>query len=410
MEARQDRPKSPGLKWRKRKGGAVPYWFADAAAIKAGYPVKSVNLSHFADKPELLIARAQVLQKEMLRWISGDRGAPPRFDGTFKSLLDIYQTDPESTYNTKIKKHTAQSYATYLRKMTDHIGARRLDECDGRDVRRWFKQWKEASGLGAARMALAVLKAAVSFGVVCRTRGCVEFQAILREMEFETLPSRNFAPTAEDITAARKAAHAAGRPLAALCYAIQFETTLRQWDVIGQWVDLDDPRPSVVLGYGKKWIGPTWSAIDANLIMAKVKPTKTEDTTEVTVSFDLAACPMVCEELAQIAQDQRKGPLIVNPSTGLPYISQSWRNAWAADFEAAGLPKGMWNRDLRAGGITEGGKAGASKDDRRKLAGHAKEATTEIYDRDQVEAHRRVMQAREQFRKTRAGLKLPGVD
>jgi len=56
----------------------------------------------------------------------------------------------------------------------------------------------------------------------------------------------------------------------------------------------------------------------------------------------------------------------------------------------------MWNRDLRAGGIT--GKAGASKDDRRKLAGHAKEATTEIYDRDQVEAHRRVMQARKQFR------------
>jgi hypothetical protein len=29
---------------------------------------------------------------------------------------------------------------------------------------------------------------------------------------------------------------------------------------------------------------------------------------------------------------------------------------------------------------------------------HTKEETTEIYDRDQVEAHRRVMQARKQFR------------
>ena len=58
----------------------------------------------------------------------------------------------------------------------------------------------------------------------------------------------------------------------------------------------------------------------------------------------------------------------------------------------------MWNRDLRAGGITEGGKAGASKDDRRKLAGHAKEQTTEIYDRESVEAHRRVMKVRKQFR------------
>ena len=107
---------------------------------------------------------------------------------------------------------------------------------------------------------------------------------------------------------------------------------------------------------------------------------------------------MVCEELARIQEDQRKGPLIVNPDTGLPYIRHTFRNAWQADFKAAGLPKGMWNRDLRAGGITEGGKAGASKDDRRKLAGHAKEQTTEIYDRDQVEAHRRVMQARKQFR------------
>jgi len=397
MDTRQKRPQSPGLKWRPRKGGEIPYWFADSEAVKAGYPVKSANLSRLADNPEMLVARAQRLQAEMLRWVSGDRGNPQtRFDGTFKTLLEMYQTDSESTYR-KVKPHTAQSYSVYLRKMIDHIGARKIDECDGRDVRRWFKQWRE-SGLGAARMALAVLKAAVSFGVVCRTRGCAEFQAILREMEFEALPSRTHAPTADQITAIREAAHAAGRPLAALCYAIQFETTLRQWDVIGQWIELDDPRPSAVLAYGKKWIGPTWAAIDNNLIMAKVKPTKTEDTTDVTVSFDLSVCPMVCEELAKTPVEQRVGPLIVNPSTRLPYIRQSWRNAWSEDFKAAKLPQGMWNRDLRAGGITEGGKAGASKDDRRKLAGHSKEETTEIYDRDQVEAHRRVMQARKQFR------------
>jgi hypothetical protein len=168
--------------------------------------------------------------------------------------------------------------------------------------------------------------------------------------------------------------------------------------VIGQWFDLDDPRPSAVLAYGQKWIGPTWAAIDNNGIMAKVKPTKTEDTTEVTVSFDLSVCPMVCEELALIPPEKRVGPLIVNPSTDLPYIRQSWRNQWKDDFRSAGLPEGMWNRDLRAGGITEGGKAGASLDDRRKLAAHAKGETTEIYDRDQVEAHRRVMQKRRQFR------------
>ncbi|WP_456860274.1 integrase [Bradyrhizobium sp. USDA 4503] len=380
----------------------MPYWFADAAAVRAGYPIKSRNLSHLVSAPAQIVEQAQILQLDMLAWMSGDRAPAVRFDRTFKTLLEIYQTDPESSYNTSIKRHTAQSYAVYLRKMLVHIGDRRIEECDGRDVRRWFRQW-QASGLGAARMSLAVLKAAVSFGIICRFPGCAEFKTILSELEFDQLPSRQYAPTADQITAARKAAHAAGAPERALAYAIQFETTLRQWDVIGQWVGLDDPRPSAVLGYGMKWVGPTWAAIDANLILAKVKPTKTEDTSEVTVSFDLSACPMVCEELEHVPQAKRKGPLILNKDTSLPYSRHTFQNSWKADFKAAGLPKGMWNRDLRAGGITEGGKAGASKDDRRKLAGHTKEETTEIYDRDQVEAHRRVMQARKQFREKKNG-------
>lgn len=415
MDTRQDRPKSPGLKWRKRKDGDVPYWFADKAAVEAGYPVKCRNLSHHISSPAQIVEQAQILQRDMLAFMNGDRKRDAKFDGTWRSLIEVYETDPDSPYFT-IKKTSSQSYAVYIKKLKDQIGDRRIDACDGRDVRRWFKQWRtvgepkprkdgkpskrmpKTDQLGAARMALAVMKAALSFGIVCRSRGCAEFKAMLSEMEFEALPSRTFAPTAEQIIEVRKAAHAAGAPLRALTYAIQFETTLRQWDVIGQWVDLKDPRPSAVLAYGKKWIGPTWAAIDSNLILAKVKPTKTEDTSEVTVSFDLSACPMVCEELAHIPDAERKGPLIVNKDTGLPYIRQTFQNGWKADFKAAGLPEEMWCRDLRAGGITEGGKAGASKDDRRKLAGHTKEETTEIYDRDQVEAHRRVMQARKQFR------------
>jgi hypothetical protein len=38
----------------------------------------------------------------------------------------------------------------------------------------------------------------------------------------------------------------------------------------------------------------------------------------------------------------------------------------------AGLPRDLWNRDIRAGGVTEGGKAGATSDDRAKVAGHSK--------------------------------------
>lgn len=403
MVEQAKRPQAAGLKWRKRKHGPdVPVWFADEKSVAAGYPVKYVNLKGF--EGDRLVARAQRLQAEMLRWLSGNRVQAARHDGTFRGLLEVYQTDVRSPFKTKIKARTARTYTTYISKLIAHIGDLRIDHADGRDVMEWFDKWRlveeepEADRLGAARMALSVLKAAVSFGIACRAPGCVEFKLVLGELEFDTLAPRSFAPTAEQIVAVRAAAHAHGAPLRALAYAIQFETTLRQWDVIGQWLPLSDKKPSALISGGWKWVGPTWAAIDKNLIMAKIVPTKTEGTTGAEVSFDLSACPMVCEELAKIPEDQREGPLIKNPNTGMPYMEQAWRNGWRKDAEAAGLPTKMWNRDIRAGSVTEGGRAGASKDDRRKIAGHSNEKTTEIYDRDMLEAHRRTMTARKAFR------------
>jgi hypothetical protein len=106
----------------------------------------------------------------------------------------------------------------------------------------------------------------------------------------------------------------------------------------------------------------------------------------------------VHEEIALISPERRIGPMVLNPNTGLPYMTQAWTENWNKDFAAAGMPKGMWNRDFRAGGVTEGGRAGATLDDRRRLAGHSRSETTEIYDRDTVEAHRRVMASRKAFR------------
>jgi hypothetical protein len=403
----QKRPQSAGLKWRRRVNGPdVPYWFADPKAIAAGYPIKSQNLALHADHPGLLKERAERLQSEMLLWMSGYKESDMEFDGTFKSLLEIYQRDPKSSFNTSLKPGGVRLYTTYLKKLIPHIGARRIDLCDGRDVMGWFEQWRVAhdgSGrdqLSVARVCLAILKAAISFGVICRTTGCREFQAILSELEFDVLPSRTQAPTAAQIIAVRKAAHAAGFPLRALAYAIQFETTLRQWDVIGQWVPLSHPKPSAIIHRGKKWIGPTWAAIDDKLILARVEPTKTEDTTAVEVSFDLSVCPMVTEELATIPMEKRTGPLIIKELNGRPYDHEDFRVQWRRDADAAGLPKAIWNRDIRAGGVTEGGKSGASRDDRRTVAGHSAEKMTEKYEREatSLEAHRRVMKSRTGYR------------
>ncbi len=396
-----ERVKGPGIKYRKRRTGPpVPYWFDDEKAVAAGYPVKSANLSTFADRPTLLLERAQRLQSEMLLWLSGQRDSTRSFDGTFRSLLDFYERGPESSYQ-ELKHGVKETYNVYIRRLRGHIGDLRIDRSDGGDVKRWFKEWRTdpdgSDHLPRARTVLAVLKAAVTFGVIKRRNGCEAFDLILSKLEFDTPQSRTFAPTAEQIEAARKAAHAAGKPRRALLYALVYDTTGRAFDFLGQWLPLSERKASATLGYGKKWIGPIWSAIDENL-MLKIKPTKTEDTTAVEVTFDLSVCPMVMEELTRIPLCDRTGPIIVNEATGLPYVYQTFRLGWNSDFESAGMPKGMWCRDLRAGGVTEGGKAGVSKDDRRKIAGHAKEKQTEKYDRDQVEAFRRVMKSRTSYR------------
>jgi hypothetical protein len=398
--ARNKDPQSPGLKSRKRANGMKAWvWVASDAAVKAGYPVKSQNLTMYSDRPEMLVARAERLQAEMKLWMREGKMPEKQFNGTFRDLLDRYQSQPKSTFH-ELKPHVQRSYLVYLRKMIRNIGPLRLNACNGLDVRDWFAEWRVGvdgrDQLAAANMALSVLKAAVSFGVICRLDGVKEFQDVLAEMEFPKPKPRKHAPTAQQIIAARLAAHKHGAPERALVYAMQFETTARQWDFTGTWLPLSDPKPSAVIDGRGKWIGPHWSDIKDGVLT--IRPTKTEETTTVEITYDLMACPMVMEELAHFVE--REGPMIVNRGTGLPYRPVAFNEGWRKDYEAAGIPKEIWNRDTRAGGITEGRLSGASQDDRRRLAGHAEADQTGEYERGIVDlqAHRNVMAARRQFR------------
>jgi hypothetical protein len=386
---------APGLRYR----GNRPIWRATKGAVAAGYPVKNVNLSLYRDDPRMIVQRCERLQVEMLAWLSGRKDRLREFDGTIKSLIELYQTDEESPYH-KLKSSTRKPYDVYARMIVMEIGARQIDDCDGRDVNRWFNSWsapKFPEGvrqIPKARMAIAVLSSALSFGIRCRRRGCKEFKDVLDEMKFTTQLPRTSAPTAEEIVKARRGAHTLEHKAAALAYAIQFEGAVRQWDVIGEWIPMSEPQPSLVIDRGKKWIGPMWSQVDENLLF-HFTPTKTQNTTAKKIVIDFKLCPMILEELGEIPVEQRKGPLIVNPATGLPYRHDFFRNIWNTVRANEGLNSTMWNRDLRAGGVTEGRAANASTDDIAKLVGHSgTRTTTRVYDRDQIEAVRRVAAAR----------------
>lgn len=85
---------------------------------------------------------------------------------------------------------------------------------------------------------------------------------------------------------------------------------------------------------------------------------------------------------------------------GLPFAPTTFRDGFNADREAAGLPKTVWARELRASGITEARAAGVSLDDAAMVAGHAGTRTTgRVYDRAALAAAQRFAEARRSIRK-----------
>jgi integrase len=390
--------KAPGLKWMKRVGGRIPVWVADEADVKSGYQPKTVNLSFLGNDPDLIIAKCNALQTDMLLFRAGHRTRKMEFDGTVRSLLYLYQNHEESPYH-QLKPGSLRPYNHYLGRLEHHIGVRRVDGIDGIDIRRWHKQWStDGKHLAAAAMVRAVLEAAVSFGVMMRLKGCSDLLVTIQEAR-RKLPGprpRKAVLTPDQIVAARQSAHQRGRASSALAYALAFETTLRLWDVIGQWWPMDMGGISAVLDPHRKekWFGLRWEDIDEDMVL-RYQPSKTEDTTGKEIVYPLAKAPMVLEELAHWPVDQRTGPIIVAEEFGLPYRASIFTQRWSVDRKAAGISKKIWARDLRASGITEGMALNASLDDAGKVAGHNTKATTaKIYDRAVLEAADRFAEVR----------------
>jgi len=386
---------TPGLIWRKLPSGKrVPMWRAPKAAIKAGFSVKTWNLSECP--PDELPARCQRIWAEAMAFL-GEK--PTAYDGTVRSLMELYQLHKDSPYR-HLKPSTLRPYDTYISKIILAYGSRRIDRITGLDVLRWNEDWRGAEQhLAAAGMATAVLKAALSFGQLCGYADCKQLREILSVLHVPNPKPREQAPTAFEVRRAMVAAIELGQPSVAFCYALQFETAARQYDIAGQWVPLNDPSISSICHKSLKWIGPTWAAINADMTLT-LTPSKTERTTGRRIHINLTLLPLVMEALTAIPLEARQGPLVVDSRSGKPFLPNCFAAFWAKVRRSAGLPKALWNRDLRAGALTEGGMAGASADDRAKLAGHSgPKMTREVYDRDVLVSANRVAELRKKFRK-----------
>jgi hypothetical protein len=395
--------KAKGLKWIKRSKGKVPVWVADEKDVKNGFLPRTVNLSDFIDQPDILVAKCNALQSNMVLFRTGYKADPLEFDGTVKALFSVYQRHPESIFRS-LKPATRKTYCGFIPKIESHIGNRQVSAINGLDIKKYHRVWsRSGKNLATATTCLAIFESALRFGVMCRFEGCPELLTIVRESKrgLGRPKPRTSVVTASQVTSARKAAHAAGRPSSALAYALVFETTLRLWDVIGQWWPMEEGALSDVLDTNRraKWFGLRWEDIDENMMLTYT-PSKTAETTGKSVFYPLSNAPMVLEEIANIPMDKRKGPMIVDETSGIPYYPKNFAYRWRLDRKAANIPSTVWARDLRASGISEAMANDASIDDASKVAGHSGTATTsKVYNRAVLEAADRFSAARLKGRK-----------
>lgn len=382
MDERKDKPtlKASGLKWRQRADQWVPYWIPSSDAVKAGYPVKSVNLTGLDSAG--IIQRCGILAAEVREWMGGDSRSG-KLDGTLATLIARYQVDADSPYRS-LRRTSLPDYNKSLTILERSVGKRRLESLSGEDFRRWHREFSAPTGEGKlprlrrAQGAMKLLRIVLSYGATLSHRQvadhCLRLSGVLSKMTFPAPARRTQTLTYDHAVAIIAAAHRHPAPAArgiAIGQAIQFDCALRPVDI-----------RSI-----------TWEMIDADWTLRIRRTSKTG----AFVEFDMREHPLAFAELTRVPPEGRKG-LIVHIGNGEPFTENWYSHLWRKIANSAGIPKDVWNRDSRAGAITEALDAGADLNDVRQFATHDQAATTVGYDRASAVKTQRVARLRSAIR------------
>jgi hypothetical protein len=364
------------------------------------------------------------LQAEMLEWSNGGNLLKfvAAFDGTWGSLIDCYRSDKDSPYH-GLRYHTRLNHDNVYDRLKRDRGTVTLAETTARTFLAWHREAKgEGNHVAAAHSLMTRIRTVVRFGATFFERGneteCKRLREILHDQRFEGVGHRTEQITVDQADAVRRVAHATGRHSVALAQAFAFECTLRQKDVIGEYVPLSEPGP-----YDKKdqvgndrWDrGLRWREIDENFILVHMTSKK-----QKLIECNLRLAPMVMEELAFYARiDPAKaftdlkrsdlpkdGPIIIYEVRGVPYDGYQFRKQWRTVATKAGVPKEVWNMDSRSGAITEATDAGADLEHVKHAAAHSNISQTQQYSRGAAKKTAEVMRIRVASR-NKAGTNAP---
>jgi hypothetical protein len=331
----------------------------------------------------------------MLAWVANE-GAFPKagYDGTVASLARRYFSDEFSPYR-KMKWNSQVHHDKCGKIIVVTVGQRQIGKLLGPDFLRWSANWGSPAAEGKpprlwrAKHCMDVVRRMIAYGVTLGYDDCFRADVILGKLRFPTPPARRSRMTFDQVKAVRDTAHEIGLGSVALATVLQFELSLRQKDVIGEW----EPAPLTeggIIHRGTRWVnGLQWSDFDTKMILRKAH-TKTG----AYVEFDLKLYPAVIEEIERVPREKRIGPMIISERTGEPYKHRTFTQTWRKVADKAGVPNAVWNMDARAGAISEAYDAGAGETDVMKHAGHKNRQTSARYNRGTLEQTSRVAKLR----------------
>jgi hypothetical protein len=407
---------APGFRLLERPNGEThQYWIATIAARERGYLPRTVRL-HFdletVEGRKGLEQRCRILTDEMLVWLGDPIDArKPVYDGTLSALITCYQTDEKSPYR-GLAQNTQRGYDDWCRTLERAIGKRRIDRLTGQDLRNCFLALLEpASSGGAPRVRLAqacvrsMLSILLNYGAELGLPGCLELAQVLERMTLRVPKDVRTAwkakrPKKVAMSYAQAAAIVAeglGRRTrrhrsVALGVAAQFEFTLRQIDVIGEWERLDRIKElpvGAIVSHGQVWRPGLQFEQVANGTLDLT--TSKNDTAAV---FDVTAYPLFMQALQAVPEAERRGSLVVDED-GVPLRRRNYQDLYRDVASVAGVARAVWNMFARHGGVTEAHESGADLVDIGKHAQHRDLNTTNRhYIMPSIDTSRRVARAR----------------
>lgn len=384
-------PDAPGLAWRPRSNGWAAVWLARQDIAKKGFKPSTRQILVLEQPPteaqETAIRTACVKFQEEMYEFGNER--PRVFEGTLRALVSAYQTDPDSPYH-GLEYHGRREFDTHAKHLVLEHGHLKLAEIGAREFKRIYElaRWPAGKDESLGKVSLAhkrigMVRRMVGFGMAFEIDpACSRLRPILAELRFENGRPRTESMTlrqCEDIIAA---ALELEMPSIALAQAIQFDFRIRQRDVIGVWVPETEPGISTLPPRrGEKWLrGIRHEEISSSMLLSH--PISKNRRQGKMLERNLTLYPMVMAEYDRIPLEKRSGPLVVCELTGRPWKSSHFRQKWRACAIKAGVPKGVWNLDSRAGGITETIEAtDGNLEAARKEAEHSKLEQTARYSR-----------------------------